>query len=48
MTDTEKIDAILERLRVWSETTTPSSMAGIAWGYAFLVQDINEIIAEEE
>jgi len=45
MTDTEKIEAIKERLLVWSETATPQSTAGIAWTYAFLVQDITEIVA---
>lgn len=47
MNDTEKIDAILSRLRAWADTLTPQTATGIAWDYAQLVDDITAIIVRE-
>jgi len=47
MTDTEKIDAITARMILWAENVTLKSSTGIAWDYAYLVDDITEIIMEE-
>ena len=47
MNDTEKIDAILARLKVWSNGVSRSTVTELAWSYAYLVDDITKIIVGE-